>query len=253
MLCGRRGAFLVRAFCHPTRVSTKVKICGMTTLEDAEHAASLGAWAIGLIHHAPSPRFVEPAVAEQIGAALRRRVEIAGVFVNAPLAEVIDAAERAHLSILQLHGEEGPSYCVEAARRTGAKVMKAFRVRTPADVHGAEAFRTDFHLFDAHRRGTPGGTGERFDWALLEGRRSKIPMVLAGGLNPDNVAEAIAATKPFAVDVVSGVEAEPGRKDAALVEAFFDAAGISVPSPIASQPGTPAGAAKSGLNEEVAG
>ena len=91
MLCGRRGPFLARAFCHPRWVSTKVKICGMTNLEDAEHAASLGAWAIGLIHHAPSPRFVDPAVAEQIGAALRRRVEIAGVFVNAPLDEVIRA------------------------------------------------------------------------------------------------------------------------------------------------------------------
>ncbi|MDP9188945.1 MAG: phosphoribosylanthranilate isomerase, partial [Actinomycetota bacterium] len=191
---------------------------------------SLGAWAIGIIHHRPSPRFVAPETAEQIGAALRRRVEIAGVFVNSTLDEVIDAAERGHLSILQFHGEEGPAYCTEAARRTGAKVMKAFRVRTPADVHGAEAFRTDFHLFDAHRRGTPGGTGELFDWKLLAGRRSKIPMVLAGGLTPENVAEAIAATKPFAVDVVSGVEAEPGRKDHARVEAFFEAVGVERPS-----------------------
>jgi phosphoribosylanthranilate isomerase len=217
-------------------MSVKVKICGMTSLEDAEHAAELGAWAIGLIHHEPSPRFVAPDVAEQIGAALRRKVEIAGVFVNAPLDDVVDAAEREHLSIVQLHGDEGPSFCTEAARRTGAKVMKAFRVETGADITGAEAYRTDYHLFDAHLAGTPGGTGEIFDWQLLARRRSRIPMVLAGGLDPGNVAEAIEVVKPFAVDVVSGVEAEPGRKDPALVEAFLRAVG------------TPAGEA-----EEVAG
>lgn len=195
----------------------------MTSLEDAEHAASLGAWAIGLIHHRPSPRYVEPEVAERIGAALRRRTEIAGVFVNSPLTEVVEAAEREHLGILQFHGDEGPSFCTEAARRTGAKVMKAFRVRSAAEVNGAEAFRTDFHLFDAHHPDAHGGTGEIFDWGLLSRRRSRIPMVLAGGLNPDNVAEAIALVRPYAVDVVSGVEAEPGRKDHAKVEAFFKA------------------------------
>ena len=214
----------------------KVKICGMTSLEDAEYAAELGAWAVGLIHHEPSPRFVAPDVAEQIGAALRRKVEIAGVFVNAPLDDVVDAAEREHLSIVQLHGDEGPSFCAEAARRTGAKVMKAFRVETGADITGAEAYRTDFHLFDAHLAGTPGGTGESFDWQLLARRRSRIPMVLAGGLDAGNVAAAIEVVKPFAVDVVSGVEAEPGHKDPALVEAFLRAVG------------TPAGEA-----EEVAG
>lgn len=207
----------------------------MTSLADAEHAASAGAWAIGLIHHRSSPRNVEPGVAEQIGAALRRRVEIAGVFVNSTLDEVIDAAEREHLSLLQLHGDEGPSFCAEAVRRTGARVIKAFRVRSQADIQGAEAFRTDFHLFDAHRAGTPGGTGESFDWELLAGRRSKVPMVLAGGLTPGSVAEAIAAAQPYAVDVVSGVESEPGRKDHALVEAFLSAAGVEHPSEAVSR------------------
>ncbi len=210
-------------------MSTKVKVCGMTSLEDAEQAVSLGAWAIGLIHHPPSPRFVEPAAAEQIGAALRRKAEIAGVFVNAPLDDVVDAAEREHLSILQFHGDEGVSFCAEAARRTGAKVMKAFRVRSTAEVNGAEAYRTDFHLFDAHRSGIHGGTGETFDWELLARRQSRIPMVLAGGLTPENVAEAISIVHPFAVDVVSGVEAEPGRKDHAKVQAFFDAVGVQRP------------------------
>jgi phosphoribosylanthranilate isomerase len=218
---------------------TRIKVCGMTSVADAAHAADLGAWAIGLIHHPDSPRFVEPPLAEEIGAALKRRCEIAGVFVNSPMEDVVDAAEREGLTILQLHGDEGPSFCTEAARRTGAKVMKAFRVRSAADIRGAEAFRTAFHLFDAYSRRARGGTGENFDWELLADRRSKVPMVLAGGLTPENVGEAIAAARPYAVDVVSGVEAEPGRKDPAKVEAFFEA--------VQKPPRTPAGEA-----EEVA-
>ena len=202
---------------------TKIKVCGMTNLADATQAADLGAWAIGLIHHRDSPRFVQPETAEEIGAALKRRCEVAGVFVNSTMEEVVRAAEREELTILQLHGDEGPQFCSEAARRTGAKVMKAFRVRSAADIQAAEAFRTDFHLFDAYRRRAPGGTGESFDWELLAGRRSKVPMVMAGGLTPENVGEAMAAAKPYAVDVVSGVEAEPGRKDPEKVEAFFEA------------------------------
>lgn len=195
----------------------------MTSLADAEHAASSGAWAIGLIHHPQSARFVAPGVAEEIGAALKRRCEVVGVFVNSPLEEVIRAAEREELTILQFHGDEGPSFCTEAARRTGAKVMKALRVRSGADIRAAEAFRTDFHLFDAYRPRQPGGTGESFDWELLAGRRSQVPMVLAGGLTPGNVVEAIEAAHPFGVDVVSGVEAEPGRKDPHKVEDFLNA------------------------------
>lgn len=205
---------------------TKVKVCGMTNLADAEHAASNGAWAIGLIHERRSPRYVAPGIAEEIGAALKRRCEIAGVFVNSPLDDVVDAAERANLTLLQFHGEEGPSFCTEAARRTGAKVIKAMRVTSAADVQAAEAFRTDFHLFDAYRHGTHGGTGKSFDWDLVAKRRSKIPMVLAGGLTPDNVRDAIDLVHPFAVDVVTGVEAEPGRKDPAKVESFLAAVGV---------------------------
>src|SRR6266496_2127025 len=115
----------------------KVVEIGMTNLADAEHAASHGAWAIGLIHHPDSPRFVQPEVAEEIGAALKRRCEIAGVFVNSTLDEVIDAADRENLNLLQFHGEEGPSFCDEARRRTGAKVMKAMRIASAADVQAA--------------------------------------------------------------------------------------------------------------------
>jgi phosphoribosylanthranilate isomerase len=205
-----------------------VKFCGMTRLEDAEEAARLGAWAIGLIHHRPSPRFCEPAVATEIGQSLRRKLQVVGVFVNSSLDEVVAAAESEALTMLQLHGDEGPSFCREASRRSGCPVIKAIRVRSHADVAGAEAYRTDYHLFDAHRPGTPGGTGESFDWELLAERRSKVPMLLSGGLEPANVAEAIAVTRPFAVDVATGVEAEPGVKDHAKMASFFEAANAEV-------------------------
>src|SRR5918996_2824486 len=133
----------------------RIKFCGITTPEDAREAAKLGAWAIGLNHWAESPRRCEPATAAEIGAELRRRLEVVGVFVNAPLAEIARAAEDESLTMLQLHGDEGPAFCREAARRTGCKVIKGVRVRSAADVLGAEAFRTDYHLFDAHRSATP--------------------------------------------------------------------------------------------------
>jgi len=124
---------------------------------------------------------------------------------------------------VQLHGDEGPAFCAEVARRTGAKIMKAARVRTAADVRALEAFHTDFHLLDAHLPGMRGGTGETFDWELVRTRRSKVPLVLSGGLTPENVAEAIAVTAPFAVDTASGTESSPGIKDPAKVAAFVEA------------------------------
>jgi phosphoribosylanthranilate isomerase len=202
----------------------RVKFCGITRLEDAQEAARLGAWAIGLNHWADSPRRCDPAVAAEIGAGLRRRLQIVGVFVNASLDEIDSAAEDESLTMLQLHGDEGPAFCREAARRTGLKVIKAVRVRSAADVQAAEAYRTDFHLLDAHRPGVPGGSGESFDWELVADRRSDVPLILAGGLTPDNVTEAIATVRPFAVDVASGVEAKPGIKDHALMNAFAEAA-----------------------------
>jgi phosphoribosylanthranilate isomerase len=202
----------------------RVKICGITNLDDAAEAVRLGAWAIGLIHYSGSPRRVEAAEATAIAAAFRRKCEVVGVFVNPELDQVAKAVEDAGLTMVQLNGEEGPSFCAEVARKTGVKVTKAIHVSSAADVHAAETFRTDFHLFDRGAKGLWGGTGESFDWGLLRERRSEIPAILAGGLRPDNVAEAIAIVHPHAVDVASGVEAEPGRKDHAAMEAFFEAA-----------------------------
>lgn len=202
----------------------RVKICGITNLDDAAEAVRLGAWAVGLIHFEQSPRAVEAGEAARIGAAFRRKCELVGVFVNPELDEVFGAVESAGLTAVQLNGEEGPSFCAEVARRAGVKVIKAVHVASAADIHAAEAFRTDFHLFDRRARGLWGGSGESFDWGLLRERRSEVPAIVAGGLRPENVAEAIETTHPFAVDVASGVEAEPGRKDHAAMSAFFEAA-----------------------------
>jgi phosphoribosylanthranilate isomerase len=202
----------------------RVKFCGITDLDDAAEAVRLGAWAIGLIYYAESPRAVKGAEAVRIGAAFKRKCELVGVFVNPELDEVAKAVEDAGLTMVQLNGEEGPSFCSEVARRTGVKVIKAVHVSSAADIHAAETFRTDFHLFDKGARGLWGGSGESFDWGLLGERRSQVPAILAGGLRPDNVAEAIAIAHPYAVDVASGVETEPGRKDHAAMTAFFEAA-----------------------------
>jgi phosphoribosylanthranilate isomerase len=122
--------------------------------------------------------------------------------------------------VVQLHGDEGPAYCREVARRTGAKVMKAVRVRDAAQLHDLQRFHTDFHLLDAYSPRTPGGTGETFDWELARRHPGTPPMVLSGGLNPDNVGAAIETARPFAVDVASGTEASPGVKDPIKMKAF---------------------------------
>jgi len=201
-----------------------VKICGVTDLGDARLAVELGAWAVGLVLWPGSLRACPPEAAEEIGAVLHRRAEVAGVFVNATLDDVALAADRFGLTLLQLHGDEGPAYCREAARRTGCRVMKAARIRDVASVRGLEAFAgTDLHLLDAHVPGRRGGTGEPFDWMLVGVHRRRVPIVLSGGLGPANVGEAIEAVAPFAVDSASATESEPGRKDPERLEALFHA------------------------------
>jgi phosphoribosylanthranilate isomerase len=199
---------------------TRIKHCGITSLEDAHRAAEAGAWALGMVFWPGSPRACDPNEAQLIGAALRRTVNLAGVFVNATLAEIDDMAQLAGLSLVQLHGDEGPAFCTEVARRTGAKVIKATRLRSRAELQAAAAFHTDFHLLDAHVEGVPGGTGATLDWELVRDARLDAPVILSGGLTPDNVADAIAATRPFAVDVASGTELVPGVKDPQKLEAF---------------------------------
>jgi phosphoribosylanthranilate isomerase len=206
-----------------------VKICGITRHEDAELAASLGAWAIGFNFWHGSKRRCDPAVAAGIARALRRKVEPVGVFVNPTLDEVVRHVEGVGLTHVQLHGDEGPSFCTAVAERTGTRVIKALGIGSGADIRDAQRFHTDFHLLDAAAGAEYGGTGRTWDWGLVAQRHSKVPVILGGGLTPENVAEAIASVKPWGVDVASGVEAAPGIKDPAKVEAFIAAAtGVAV-------------------------
>lgn len=207
----------------------RIKICGLTSPQAAEHAVEAGAWAVGMVFWPGSPRAVSLQAAAEIAAPVRRRCELVGLFVNAKLDEVVGTAEAVGLSWVQLHGSEGPSFCEAVARRAGVKVIKAARIQARADVQAIDAFRNvDAHLLDAYRRGVPGGTGETFDWALAGERRSDVPLVLAGGLSPENVAAGIEQTRPWAVDVSSGVESAPGVKDPARVEAFITAVRATV-------------------------
>ena len=203
---------------------TRVKVCGITRHEDAELAVELGAWALGFILWEPSPRAADHAVAGGIARAMRRRAELVGVFVNASLDEVAHAADALGLTHVQLHGDEGPAFANEVGRRTGCKVIKAARIASGADLQALERYRTDFHLLDTRVEGKQGGSGQSWDWELASHRRSKIPAILSGGLTAENVAGGIAALKPFAVDVASGVEASPGIKDPEKLEAFLAAA-----------------------------
>lgn len=196
---------------------TRVKFCGITNLDDAELCAGHGAWALGMIFVHSSPRRCKQGEAARIVGALRRKVELVGVFQNATLDHVVHTTEALQLSMVQLHGDEGPSYADEVARRTGAKVIKASRISSRADVVALQPFRTGFHLLD-------GAGGVPFDWGLVRAHRSPVPLITAGGLTPDNVEDAIRATEPYAVDVASGIEASPGKKDPAKVAAFAAAA-----------------------------
>src|ERR1700691_860558 len=173
----------------------QVKVCGVTRLPDAELAVELGAWAVGMVFYEPSPRCCSQAQARLIADALRRREELCGGFVNAPLEHVVGTAQELGLTLLQLHGEEGPAYCAEAGHRSGARVIKAVQVSTVGEVRDVERFHVDYHLLDARAKEPGalelrGGTGESFDWSLLGARRATVPLILSGGLRPSNVARA---------------------------------------------------------------
>jgi phosphoribosylanthranilate isomerase len=198
----------------------KIKFCGITSLEDGELALAAGAWAIGLIFWPRSVRRCAFESAVEISTALRRRLDVVGVFVNPTLDELVRTADTAQLTMLQLHGDEGPAFCAEAARRTGCKVIKAMRVRSGAEIQALTQFATDYHLLDSYIPGRPGGTGETFSWELVRAHRGTAPVILSGGLTADNVGEAIASVRPAAVDVASWVEREPGRKDPEKLEQF---------------------------------
>ena len=197
---------------------TRVKICGITRPEHARAAASAGADAIGLMFYEPSPRFVPRAQAAAVCAALPPLVSIVGVFVNPAPREIEAAVRGLPVDLLQFHGDEPPELCAEA----GKPYIKAVRVRTRGDIVEAAARYPDARalLLDAHHDALWGGTGKRFDWSIVPDDVDH-PIVLAGGLTPENVAGAIRLVGPFAVDVSGGVESAPGEKDPRSIERFI--------------------------------
>ena len=209
----------------------KIKICGITNLSDAELAVELGAWAVGCIMWDGSARRCEQSDARAIATRFHREAEICGVYVNPTLDEVAGQVDALGFTMVQLHGDEGPSFCEELRRRTGAKVIKAIQVVSGEQFNDLERFHhVDYHLLDTDHPDLRGGTGESWDWSLAAGRHSKIPLILSGGLTVTNVAEAIDVVHPFAVDTASGTEASPGIKDAAKLVAFFDAVASTAPA-----------------------
>ena len=197
---------------------TRVKICGITRIEDGLAAAATGADAIGLVFYDRSPRNVLPALAAEISAALPPFVTRVALFVN-PTGDAVEAVLRqVRPDVLQFHGEESPDFC----RGFGMPYLKAARVKPGVDLLQFATSHADAQglLLDAWHEDAHGGTGERFDWALIPPDLPR-PVILAGGLHPGNVAEAIRATRPWAVDVSSGVEAAKGIKDAAKMASFI--------------------------------
>ena len=202
----------------------KIKICGITNVDDAKVAVAAGADALGFIMYRKSPRFVEPAVVKSIVAGLPPFVLPVGVFVNEERDRVRALMDDCGLALAQLHGDESAVYCQDLGR----PVMKALRLKDRgtflalAEFHGRANVRG--FLIDAFSNQAYGGTGQTVDWTLAQEAARSTPIVLAGGLTPSNVAEAIAQVRPYGVDVSSGVELGPGKKDHAKVKAFIQAA-----------------------------
>lgn len=201
-------------------MDTIVKICGITNADDALAAVGAGANALGFVFHPASPRCVSVATVQSIARQLPEDVIRVGVFVDPDPELVFAAVSGCGLGLLQFHGGEASDFC----RQFGVMAMKAFRVRGADSLLEMPSYDTDAFLLDSYVAGMPGGTGETFNWSLaLDAKKFGKPIFLAGGLTAGNVAGAVRAVRPFAVDVSSGVEMSPGRKDAAKMNDFVAA------------------------------
>ena len=195
----------------------RVKICGITCIEDALHVADCGADALGLVFYAKSPRAVSPDQARKIIAALPPLVTTVGLFVNEAPETIREIVDTCGLDLIQLHGDESPGQCLYPPRR----VLKALRVNGEQSLAGLNQYRVSALLLDAWRPDSYGGTGHLCDWQLAARVAAERRVILAGGLTPENVAEAIRLVRPYGVDISSGVESAPGRKDPDRVAAFI--------------------------------
>lgn len=210
----------------------RVKICGITSVEDARLAVDAGADALGLVFYPPSPRNVTLEQAAEIARAVSPFVVLTGLFVDAHPQAVEAVLDQVPLNLLQFHGGETAPYC----RQFHRPYIKALRMKPELNPVEAMAAFPDARgiLLDAYRKGVPGGTGDTFDWQRVP-RETGRHIILAGGLNPGNVASAIAAAQPQAVDVSGGVEASPGRKDAAAVQEFVRAARLAASNGVSNK------------------
>ncbi|MFA6320887.1 MAG: phosphoribosylanthranilate isomerase [Candidatus Omnitrophota bacterium] len=199
---------------------TKIKICGITNKVDALAAAELGVDMLGFVFYNKSTRYVGSPEVEDIINELPAKVAKVGVFVNESRENVIRIAEDTLLDTLQFHGDETPEYC--SYFKPKYKVIKAFRLKTKADLKKVNDYDVDYYLFDTYQSDCIGGTGKRFDWTMLKDFELLKPVILSGGLDPDNVRYAIKEVAPFAVDVSSGVESAPGKKDAKKLKKFVE-------------------------------
>ena len=204
-------------------MSCKVKICGLTTLADARFCAGAGADYLGFIQHPPSPRYISPDRAKKIKEWVHGP-ETVGVFVNVDAETVNLSSETAGFDNVQLHGDESPAYC----RRITRPVIKAFSIRPNDTVRALsrimDAYQgcVDYFLLDTWHSELPGGTGKVFDWSIAKNLATNFPTLLAGGLNPSNVKEAVRTVSPWGIDLSSGIEEIPGTKDFDLVTKFFE-------------------------------
>ena len=199
---------------------TKIKICGITNKIDAVNAAGLHVDMLGFVFYKKSKRYVDPKLAEDIINELPASVEKIGLFVDEEKPRVLEIAEDAELTMLQFHGDETPDYCSNFRDRY--KVIKAFRLKDKNDLKKINDYDTDFYLLDNFNTDSIGGTGETFDWKILKDFEILKPVILAGGLNPGNIGRAIKEIAPFGVDVSTGVEKSPGRKDLDLMKKFVE-------------------------------
>ena len=194
-----------------------VKICGITSFNDAIMAANYGASALGFIFYEKSPRYINPEILKTWISNVPSSVKKVGVFVNKDVDKVNKIAEELNLGMVQLHGDESPEYCNQMIK----PVIKVFRVNKKFDSIMLNNYQVATFLFDTYNKENHGGTGESFDWQSILQLNTEIPVILSGGLNADNVLEGIEVVKPSAVDVNSGVEAAPGKKDEEKIKNLF--------------------------------
>lgn len=199
---------------------TKIKICGITNKQDAINAAGLGVDMLGFVCYKKSKRYVEPKIIRDIASELPPDIAKVGVFVDEDPVKVSEIAQDCLFDMLQFHGEESPEYCDKF--KDSYKIIKAFRIKDKGSLKGINDYNADYYMLDTYSTKLAGGTGECFDWNVLAGYELLKPVILSGGLTPLNVVQAIEVVSPYGVDVSSGIEKSPGKKDIELMKKFVE-------------------------------